>query len=150
MKKYLFVMLFAAFFMSCDDDDVDPDLTKDFVGNWKGQIKKEVGYEYGTDWAISKVDDKTIKIVSTYKLVSSTPKVQSSTTVSNIDNIPVSSIGGDKVTMNMTQEFVIPGDTILVKGTGVVSGDSLIVSSTGTSKKTGTVTTPPIQRFKRQ
>lgn len=149
MKKYLFVMLFAAFFISCDDD-VDPDLTKAFVGSWKGQIKKEVGYEYGTDWVISKVDDKTIKIVSTYKLVSTTPKVPSSTSVTNIDNIMVSSIGGDKVTMNMVQEYVIPGDTISVKGTGVVSGDSLIVSSTGISKKTGKVSTPPIQRFKKQ
>ncbi|WP_353721981.1 hypothetical protein [Dyadobacter sp. 676] len=151
MKRYLFMALFATFFISCSDDDkVDPDLTKDFVGNWKGEVKKEVGYEYSSDWLISRVDDKTVKIVSTYKLVSTDPKIPSSTEVSNINDVIISKANDNTLTMTTTQEIAIPGDTILVKGTGVVSGRSLTVTSTGTSKKTGVVTKPPVQRFTKE
>ena len=151
MKKYLFVMLFAAFFMSCsDNDEPDADLTKTFVGNWKGQVKVEKGYNYGTDWAISKVNDNTLKIVSTYNFVATDPKYTSSTEVITVENVPLTRTATNTVILTLTDELVIPGDTLMTKDIGTIIDNVLTITSTATSKKTGVVTTPPVRKYTRQ
>ncbi|SDH13252.1 hypothetical protein SAMN04487996_12942 [Dyadobacter soli] len=151
MKKYLIVMLFAAFFMSCSDDsEPDADLTKTFVGNWKGAVKVEKGYNYGTDWAISKVNDNTLKIVSTYNFVATDPKLTSETKVTTIENVPLTRTATNTIILTTTDNIVIPNDTLETKGTGTIIDNVLSITSSAKSKKTGAVTTPPIIRFTRQ
>lgn len=151
MKKYLIVMLFAAFLTSCsDNDEPDADLTKTFVGNWKGEVKVEKGYNYGTDWVISKVNDNTLKVVSTYNFVATDPKYTSRSQVTTIDNVPLNRTATNTVILTTTDNIVIPGDTIVTKGTGTIIENVLSITSTATYKKTGKVTTPPVKKFTRQ
>lgn len=144
-------MLFAAFFMSCSDDsEPDADLTKTFVGNWKGEVKVEKGYNYGTDWVISKVNDNAVKVVSTYNFVATDPKYTSRSSVATIDNVPLTRTATNTVIFTTTDNIAIPGDTLAIKGTGTIIDNVLTITSSATSKKTGAVTTPPAQKFTRQ
>jgi hypothetical protein len=151
MKRYFFLMLLSSMFFACSDDtDIDPDLSKEFVGSWKGETFVEVGYENRTDWVITKVTDTSVKVVSTFHFIAKDPKYKSSTTVTPVDNVTLSKTVANSVTMNLTQETAIPGDVIVEKSVGIVTGNMLTVSSTGTSKKTGVVTTPPVAKFTKQ
>jgi hypothetical protein len=151
MKRYFFLMLLSSMFFACSDDtDIDPDLSKEFVGTWKGDTKVEKGYENRTDWVITKVSDTSVKVVSTFNFIATDPKYTSSTTVTNIENVTLSKTVANSVTMNTTEEIVVPGDVIVVKGVGIVTGNKLTVSSTGTYKKTGNVVTPPVAKFTKQ
>lgn len=144
-------MLFTAFFTSCsDNDEPDADLTKTFVGNWKGEVKVEKGYNYGTDWVVSKVNDNTVKVVSTYNFVATDPKYTSRSKVTTIENIPLTRTATNTVILTTIDNIVIPGDTLVTKGTGTIIDNVLSITSTATSKKTGAVTTPPVQKFTRQ
>lgn len=151
MKKYLFVMLFAAFFMSCsDNDEPDADLTKTFVGNWKGEVKVEKGYNYGSDWVISKVNDNTVKIVSTFSMVATAPGYPNRSQVTTIDAVPLTRTATNTVILTTTDKVVLSGDTLVTKGTGTIVDNVLSITSSATSTKTGVVTTPPIVKFTRQ
>lgn len=151
MKKYLFAMLFAAFFMSCsDNDEPDADLTKTFVGNWKGEVKVEKGYNYSTDWVLSKVNDNTLKVVSTFSIVATAPGYPNRSQVTTIESVPLTRTATNTVILTTTDERVLSGDTLVTKGTGTIIDNVLSITSSATSKKTGAVTTPPIQKFTRQ
>ena len=150
MKKLVFLLFFATVLTACEKDTIDPDLTKEFVGNWKGEVKVETGYEYSTDWAITRVNDNTVKIATTYKFVAKDPKYTSKTQTGVVENVMLTTTVANSVTMNTTEEITIPGDVVSVKGVGIVSGRSLTVSSTGTYKNTGQVITPPILKFTKQ
>jgi hypothetical protein len=151
MKKYLIVMLFAAFLTSCsDNDEPDADLTKTFVGNWKGQVKVEKGYNYGTDWAITKVNDNTVKVVSTYNFVATDPMYTSRSSVTTIDNVGLTRTATNTIILTTTDNIAVPGDTLITKGTGTIFENVLSITSTATSKKTGVVTTPPTRKFTKQ
>lgn len=151
MKRYFFLLLLSSMFFACSDDtDIDPDLSKEFVGTWKGDVFVEEGYENRTDWVITKVSDTSVRIESTFHFIATDPKYKSSTTVTPIENVTLSKTVANSVTMNTTQEVEIPGDVIVEKGVGIVTGNRLTVSSTGTYKKTGKVVTPPVAKFTRQ
>ncbi|WP_026630543.1 hypothetical protein [Dyadobacter alkalitolerans] len=150
MKALLFIFLFSFVLLGCKEDDVDPDLTKDFVGTWKGVVKQEKGYEYSSDWEITKASENAVKVVSTYRFVSKDPKYTSQTVVTPIENITLSTTLANSVVLNLTDEETVPGDVLMIKGVGIVSGKTLTFSSTATSKKTGRVETPPVQIFTKQ
>lgn len=144
-------MLFAACFMSCsDDNEPDADLTKTFVGNWKGEVKVEKGYNYGTDWVISKVNDNAVKIVSTFSMVATDPKFPSRSQVTTIESVPLTRTATNTVILSTTDQVVLAGDTLVTKGTGTIIDNVLSITSSATSKKTGVVTTPPVKKFTRQ
>jgi hypothetical protein len=150
MKALLFIFLFSFVLLGCKEDDVDPDLTKDFVGTWKGEVNMEDGYEYSSDWEITKVSETAVKATSTYRFVAKDPKYKSETVVTPIDNITLSTTLANSVVLNYTSEQTIPGDVLVIKGVGIVSGKTLTFSSTATSKKTGKVQTPPVEVFTKQ
>lgn len=144
-------MLFAAFFISCsDNDEPDADLTKTFVGNWKGEVKVEKGYNYGTDWVISKVNDNTVKIVSTFSMVATDPKFPSRSQVTTTESVPLTRTATNTVILSTTEQVVLAGDTLVTQGTGTIIDNVLSITSSATSKKTGVVTTPPVIKFTRQ
>ncbi|MCF2491176.1 hypothetical protein [Dyadobacter sp. CY347] len=147
MKALLFVLLLSFVLLGCKEDDVDPDLTKEFVGTWSGVVVVENGYETKTDWVIVRTSDNSVKITSTYNFIAKDPKYTSRSTVTNIENVTLSRTIANSISLNTTEEIAIPGDTIIVKGVGIVQGKTLTFSSTGTSKKTGQVTTPPASVF---
>ena len=121
MKRYAFTLvLFSLIFAGCSSDDIDPDLSKEFVGTWVGEVLVEDGYQTRTDWTISRISDTGIKINSKYTFTATDPQYTSSTTETVIDNVTLSKTVANSVTMNTMEEIQVPGDVISVKGVGIV------------------------------
>jgi hypothetical protein len=153
MKRYastlvLFTLiLFTVALSSCKKEEIDPDLSKVFVGEWLGELTVEDGYDYRTDWVITRISDNAVRIESTYNFIAKDPKYTSSTSKTTLENITLSTTVANSVTLHTTDEIETSNDVIVVKGTGIVAGRTLTVSSTGKYKKTGVVVTPPSQKF---
>jgi hypothetical protein len=156
MKRYASTLVLFTFILSsvvlssCKKEEIDPDLSKVFVGKWQGELMVEDGYDYKTDFDITRVSDNSVRIASTYNFIARDPKYTSETTNKIIDNVVLSSTIANSVTMTITDEIAIPGDVVMVKEVGIVSGRTLTIKSTGTYKKTGEVVTPPTRRYTKQ
>lgn len=156
MKRYASTLVLFTFILSsvvlssCKKEEIDPDLSKVFVGSWEGELMVEDGYDYKNDWVITRISDNSVKISTTYNFIAKDPKYTSRTSQSVVDNVMLSSTIANSITMNTTEEIEIPGDVVLVKGVGIVTGKTLTVASTGTYKKTGKVVTPATLRFTRK
>jgi len=155
MKRYASTLVLFTFILSsvvlssCKKEEIDPDLSKVFVGSWEGELTVENGYDTKTDWVITRVSDNSVKIESTFNFIARDPKYTSYSEKVMLDNIMLSSTVANSVTMHTTSEVQVPNDVVVVKGTGIVSGQTLTVSTTGTYKKTGEVVNLPSKKFKR-
>ncbi|WP_439585425.1 hypothetical protein [Dyadobacter bucti] len=153
MKRYASTLVLFTFILSsvvlssCKKEEIDPDLSKVFVGSWEGELVVEDGYESKTDWVITRISDNSVRIESTYNFIAKDPKYTSRTSKTTLENISLSTTVANSVTLHTTDEIETSNDVIAVKGTGIVVGRTLTVSSTGTYKKTGVVVTPPSQKF---
>ena len=156
MKRYastlvLFTLILSTVVLSsCKKEEIDPDLSKVFVGKWTGELNVENGYDYKTDLDISRVSDNSVKVTSTYNFIARDPQYTSETTTSVVDNIVLTTTVANSVTMNIEKEITVPGDVLMTKEVGIVTGRTLTIKSTGTYKKTGKVVTPPTRIYTRQ
>lgn len=156
MKRYASTLVLFTFILSsvvlssCKKEEIDPDLSKVFVGKWLGELKVENGYDYKTDLDITRVSDNSIKITSTYNFIAKDPKYTSDTETIVLDNIILATTAANSVTMTVEKEIAVPDDVVMTKEVGIVTGRTLTIKSTGTYKKTGRVVTPPTAIYTRQ
>lgn len=150
MKRYLFfaMLITSAMLSACrgNDEDVDPNKTLVYVGTWKGEQKKENGYENRTDWVVTREDNNAIKIVSTFNFISTSAAYQSYTEETVLDKVEVT----NDHTLTASFSMPISGDTLDAKSVGVVTDNLLTVTSNGKFRKSGQAITPTVQKFTKQ
>ena len=148
MKRYFIIaLLLTVFVSSCkQEDDVDPNITKDFVGTWVGELIVEKGYSNRSDWKITRVSNTAIKASTVFNFISTSADYQSYTEESVVENITVMDDKTFKTTFSIpTGEGVINAESV-----GVISGNLLTVTSTGKNQSTGVAITPTTQKFTKQ
>ena len=145
MKRYFIIaLLFAVFASSCkQEDDVDPNITKDFVGTWAGALMVENGYQNRTDWKITRETDDLIKITSTFNFIATSTAYTSYTENTVLENVTVA----DGKTIRASTKVPVSGDVILVDFVGIIEGDLLTVTSTGKYQKTGVAIPTFVEKF---
>lgn len=148
MKRYfILVVLFSVFVSACSQDDtVDPNLTKDLVGTYKGETIVEKGYSNRTDWKITRVSNTAIKASTLFNFISTSAAYQSYTEENVLNNLTVI----DDKSFKTSYKIPVPGDTLLIDAVGILAGQVLTVTSNGKNIRKGDSITPIVQKYTKE
>ncbi|HEV7379468.1 MAG TPA: hypothetical protein VGN64_06725 [Dyadobacter sp.] len=138
MKRFLLLFVIAFSFVGCSKDEIDPDLTKNFIGSWQSEwtsVATNMKGQY--TWNVTKETNTTLKITSYYEMK-----------IGDIIDGGTDVATGIKVVNENTFTLDDPATEqngyVKSEGNGVVSGDILTVLVKGTDIKTGQVSSENI------